>query len=113
MILSTMAAPDWSRLFSAIPAAATAIALATALAPLAGSQPMVTNNGGYYSITFTDAQKEHLTAWILSQLNKEPGPVRVDLNQIALQVIARKYWPYMLGLVLAGAAAAYYLGKAR
>jgi hypothetical protein len=108
-----LAGIDWKRIFSAIPAAATANALAAALAPIAGSRPQVTNYGTYHTITFDDAQKERLTAWIIGQLDKEPGPVRVDLNQIALQVIARKYWVYLGGIFLLGAIGAYYLGKAK
>lgn len=108
-----LAGLDWQKIFSSIPAPATALGLATALAPIAGSRPTVTNFGNYYEISFDDMQKERLTAWIIGQLNKEPGPVRMDINQIALQVIARQYWLYIAGLIVLGAGAAYLLGKAK
>lgn len=93
---------DWNTLFQAIPARATAAALAAALAPIAGSVPTVTNYADYSAITFSPDQEERLSAWILTQLRKEPGPVRIDASGVAVRVLLRQYWPYMVGLAGAG-----------
>lgn len=98
-----MAGVDWSALFSAIPAAATANAIALAWAPIVGSPPAVVNRGGYYEVVFTPDQEDRAAAWIRTQLNREPGPVRMELSGIAVKVIARQYWPYVVGVAAAGA----------
>lgn len=98
----TLAGIDWKATFQGIPAYATANALALAVSPITGSVPRVVNYGSYYEIEFTPAQEERLSAWILLQLNKEPGPVRVDVDGVALRVVTRKYWPYIAGAVGAG-----------
>jgi len=99
----TMAGIDWGSVFSAIPSAATAAGLAVAIAPIAGSVPATVNRGSYWEIIFNEAQQERISAWILRQLNREPGPVRMDLGPIAWTVVARKYWPYVAGAVALGA----------
>jgi hypothetical protein len=108
-----LAGIDWGSVFGSIPAAATARGLALALAPIAGGSPVVSDHGGYSSLTFTAAQEERLAAWILTQLRREPGPVRVDASGIALRVIMRQYWPYMLGIAAAGALVAYAVRKGK
>jgi len=108
-----MASPNWREIFSAIPAKATATALRLALIPIAGGAPVLTDHGDYFSISFTPDQESRVSAWILSQLNKEPGPVRIETGAIALNVLTRKYWPYGLGLVLAGAGLGYFLSTGK
>lgn len=98
---------DWGSVFGGLPATATAQGLAAAFMPITGSKPAVTNYGDYAEITFTPDQEERLAAWILMQLNKEPGPVRVDLGGVALKVVTRKYWPYAVGILGLGLAAGY------
>ena len=68
--------------------------LGSGFIPIAGSKPNVTIHGDYSEITFTPDQEERVSAWILTQLNHEPGPVRVDASGVAMKVISRKYWPY-------------------
>ena len=106
-----LAGLDWKQVFQSIPAGATARALSLALAPIAGSAPAVTDYGEYYSLSFTPEQEERVSAWLLTQLRREPGPVRVEASGIAIRVILRQYWPYMLGLVAAGALAAHVMKK--
>ncbi len=105
--MSSLAGIDWGSVFSGIPAAATASAIALAWAPIVGSSPQVINRGGYYDVVFTPEQEDRAAAWIITQLDKEPGPVRVNAGGIATKVLTRHYWPYILGLVLVGAAAGY------
>jgi hypothetical protein len=69
--------------------------------------PAVINHGDYSEVVFTPEQEERLSEWILTQLRKEPGPVRVDAGALALKVMARQYWPWMVGLVVAGAVVGY------
>jgi len=108
-----LAGVDWKSIFQSIPAAATARALQVALTPIAGSAPIFTNYGDYCSLSFTPEQEERVSEWILMQLKKEPGPVRVDTAGIALKVIFRQYWPYMLGLAALGAFVGYSMRKGR
>lgn len=104
-------AGELAGVFSGIPAAATAQALALALTPIAGSRPEVVTHSDYSEVIFTPQQESQVSAWILTQLRKEPGPVRIDTGRIAMQVITRQYWPYMLALALAGAALGYMVTK--
>jgi hypothetical protein len=94
---------DIRSLFQAIPAKATAIAIAAALSPIVGSFPEVINFGEYHAIRFNEEQADRLTEWILMQLRKEPGPVRVESGSIALRVVTRQYWPWFLGTFMLGA----------
>ncbi len=90
-----------------LPAAATAYGLSAALSPIAGSSPMVSDMGGYFDVTFTPDQEDRIAEWIRAQLNKEPGAVRVDAGGIALKVLIRQYWPWIVGAVALGAAVGY------
>lgn len=112
-IKSLISGVDWGSVFAGIPAAATAQGLAMAFIPIAGSKPNVVTYSEYSEITFTPQQEERVAAWILMQLNKEPGPVRVDAGGIALRVVTRKYWPYALGILALGAAGGYALRGGR
>ncbi len=97
--------------FAAIPAGTTARGLALALAPITGTVPAVVSHGDYSEITFTPEQEERLSAWILTQLRREPGPVRIQSGGVALKVIMREYWPWMVGFVAVGAAVGYMASK--
>ncbi len=102
---------NWTDAFRGINGALTATALATALSPIAGSMPTVTGHGDYYEITFDQVQEDRVAEWIKSQLNKEPGPVRVDAGGVATKVIFRQYWPWIVGIAGIGAVLGYYGGK--
>lgn len=108
-----LAGVDWSAIFSRIPAAATANAIALAWAPILGSSPAVLNRGGYFEIVFTPEQEDRAAAWIVSQLDREPGPVRMNAGGIATKVITRQYWPYILGVAALGGAIGYIASGAR
>lgn len=84
-------------IFGALVPTATAEGIAGALTPIIG-RPVVNHYGQYSEIKFTPNQETVLTEWILSQLRKEPGAVRVDAGGVALKVLARQYWPWVLGL---------------
>lgn len=100
-----------SDLFASLQPAATAQALAVALAPIAGGKPAVVNYGDYAVLEFTPEQEDRISAWIITQLKREPGPVRVESGGIALKVLTRQYWPWAVGLALAGAAFGYAAGR--
>lgn len=106
---SQLAGLDWSAIFSAIPSAATATAIAAAWSPIVGGMPAVINRGDHYEVAFTMDQEDRASAWIISQLNKEPGPVQMDLSGVAIKVITRQYWPWVLGVAGLGFAAGYLL----
>lgn len=106
-----LAGVDWKSIFQSIPAGATAQALRLALTPIVGGSPTLINNGEYFTISFSPEQEERLSAWILTQLNKEPGPVRIETGGIALRVISRQYWPYALGFAALGGLAVYLATK--
>lgn len=101
----------WTDAFKSLPAAATATALAAGLSPIAGSMPSVVSRGDYFDIVFDATQEERVSEWILAQLNREPGPVRMELGGVALKVITRKYWPWFAGAVALGAVLGYYGGR--
>lgn len=94
-------------LFAAIPAQATALAIAAAWRPIVGSMPTVENRGDYWAVVFDLEQEDRAAAWILSQLNREPGPVRMELGGVARKVITRQYWAWALGLVAVGGLVGY------
>lgn len=98
-------------LFSGLAPAATAQGLAAALTPIAGSKPQVNIFGDYAEIVFSPEQEDRITEWILTQLRREPGPVRMDAAGIATKVLARQYWPYVLGVSAAGFALGYLVTK--
>lgn len=105
--MTVLAGVDWKALFQNIPAAATAQAIALAWTPIVGGRPAVIPFDDHYEIQFTPDQEDRAAAWIESQLNSEPGPVRMNLGGVATKVIARQYWPYILGIAGAGALVGY------
>lgn len=108
-----LAGVDWRAFFSAIPAAATARAIALAWSPIVGGSPDVVNHGDYYEVVFTPEQEDRAAAWIVSQLDREPGPVRMSLGGVATKVITREYWPYILGVAAVGGLVGYSLRRGR
>jgi hypothetical protein len=106
-----MAGLDWRALFSGIPAAATAQAIAIAWAPITGTAPAVVSHGDYWEVVFNPEQEDRAAAWIVSQLDRDPGPVRIEAGGIATKVITRKYWPYVLGIAGAGVVLGIMMGK--
>jgi hypothetical protein len=103
----TLSGVDWKSVFASIPGFATAQAMALAWAPITGTPPAVINRGDYYELAFNPDQEDRAAAWIVSQLNREPGNVRVNAGGIATKVITRQYWPYILGIAAAGAIIGY------
>jgi hypothetical protein len=105
--MNALAGVDWKSIFQNIPAAATAQAIALAWTPIIGSRPAVIPFDDHYEIQFTPDQEDRASAWIESQLSAEPGPVRMNIGGIATKVIARQYWPWILGVAAAGALVGY------
>lgn len=104
---SELAGVNWKAAFAAIPGFATANAIALAWTPITGRPPAVINRGEYYDVVFDPEQEDRAAAWIVDQLNREPGAVRVEAAGIAQKVVMRQYWPYMLGLAAVGALLGY------
>lgn len=104
-----MAGIDWRAAFGPISGFAAANAIALAWTPITGAPPAVINRGDYYEIAFNPEQEDRAAAWIVSQLSREPGPVRMESGGIATKVITRQYWPYILGIAAAGAFLGYSL----
>jgi len=100
-------AVDLREVFAAIPAQATALAIAAAWRPIVGSMPTVTGHDGYWSVSFSPEQEDAAAQWLMTQLNREPGPVRVNMSGIATKVVTRKYWPWVLAVAATGAALGY------
>lgn len=98
---------DWRAILAGISPYATATGLATALSPIVGGMPRVLNNGDYSTIQFSQEQEERLADWIVSLLDREPGPVRIESGPVAVKVVLRKYWPWLTGLAGAG----FFLGR--
>ncbi len=96
-------------MFAAIPAQATALAIAAAWRPIVGSMPTVENRGDHWAVVFSVEQEDAASAWILQQLNREPGPVRMEIGGVARKVLARQYWGWALGAVVIGGLAGYAL----
>jgi hypothetical protein len=111
--VNQLAGIDWRALFAQIPAGATARAISLAWAPIIGSAPEVIDQGDHFQIIFSPEQEERAAAWIITQLNREPGPVRMETGGIAARVIGRQYWPYIAGVAAAGALLGYYFGGRR
>lgn len=100
-------AVDLRAVFAAIPAQATALAIATAWRPIVGSMPQVAGHDDYWEVLFTPEQEDRAAEWLLTQLNREPGPVRVNMSGIATKVVTRQYWPWVLAVAATGAALGY------
>lgn len=100
-------AVDLRAVFAAIPAQATALAIAAAWRPIVGSMPQVAGHGDYWEVLFTPEQEDAAAQWLLMQLNREPGPVRVEMGGIAAKVVTRKYWPWVLAVAATGAVLGY------
>lgn len=98
---------DFRDIFRSLKPAATAAALAIAVTPIVGGVVQTVNRGEYYEIIFNPEQEDRLAEWIRSQLNREPGAVRISSGGVALKVIARQYWPWMLGIAALGGAVAW------
>lgn len=109
--MNHLAGIDWRAAFAAIPAAATAQAIALAWSPIVGGAPTVERHGDAYKIIFSPEQEDRAAAWIVAQLNREPGPVQMESGGIAVKVLTRKYWPYVLGVAAAGAFLGYTMGR--
>lgn len=109
-----MSGINWGEVFSAIPSGATARAMALALTPITGTAPAVVPRDGFYEIQFSAEQEGRLVEWLLIQLRREPGEIRVPAAaSIALKVLARQYWPGILAVVGVGAVVGYTLKRGR
>lgn len=88
-----------------IPAVLQAQAAALAAKEVIGMDraPTVLNYGTYAAIELDAEQEDQIARFIIRQLDREPGQVRINLAGVALKVLARKYWPHLAGLVGAGA----------
>lgn len=100
---------DVSAILGRIPTNVQAASMATAISMITGSTPSVVNRGDYHEIILDGEQEDAFSQWVLSQLNKEPGAVRVDLSGVTRKVVVRQWWPQMAGLVAAGALVGYLL----
>lgn len=100
---------DLSTLLSRIPDSVKAASMATAVSSITGTTPNVVNRGGYYEVVLDGEQEDVFSEWVIDQLNKEPGPVRVDLSGVTRKVVFRQWWPQMAGLVFAGAVLGFLL----
>jgi hypothetical protein len=113
--MNYMAGIDWRSVFQGIPALATANAIAMAWAPITGHPPAVVREGVGYAVIFDEDQEERAAQWIRMQLRHgvgsdgEPNRLVVRMDGIARKVIFREYWPYMAGMLLAGAVVGYSL----
>lgn len=89
---------------------AQATALSIALAPIAGNRSIpISRNGDEYILVPDRGQVDLISQWIIRQLKKEPGNVRVDVSDIWPKVVFRMWWPYILGIGATGAIAGYLL----
>jgi pyocin large subunit-like protein len=95
-----------TEILNGLPPVLIAQAAAAAAKPIFGfdEMPHVQNYGDYSEIVLTPAQQDQVAAFIIRQLDAEPGAVRVDLSGVMTRVLSRKYWAYGLGAVAAGAA---------
>jgi len=98
---------DLSGILSSIPGSVQAASMATAISSVTGSTPIVHNRGDYYEIILDGEQEDRLSNWILAQMNKEPGQVRVNLSGVATKVVFREYWPQMAAILAAGLVVGY------
>lgn len=82
-------------------------AMLVAAAAITGESPQAINRGEYVEIIFTPKQKELMQSWIVDNLLKKPGDVRIDYYGIALPPIIKVYGK----IALLALVAAYVLGK--
>lgn len=97
-----------SRIFGAVSNTAAAEATAVAMSYYLGTKPTVTTYPDYAEITLSPAQEAAAADFLIRQLKKEPGPVRINLGTVFVQVLFRQYWLYILGVFGGGVA----LGRA-
>lgn len=77
---------------------AQAAAIAARPALSLSKAPTVVNYGDYAVIELDQVDQEQIAAFILRQLDGEPGAVRVQgLGGVVLRVLARKYWGHLAG----------------
>lgn len=82
------------------------------ISQITGEAPIIERYGDYNNIVLTNEQELKLQEFLLSQLNKEPGPVRLDMGGIVLPVVIKKYWPWAVGAVAVGGVLGVLIGKA-
>jgi len=80
---------------------------AAALQALTGIAPAVDYQDTYTRIYYDPAGQVAARAWVESQLNGPPGPVRVDLLPVVLPSVLKRIALPLLGIV----AVSYLLGK--
>lgn len=91
-----------TEIFDAVLPSAGAQAVSVGISAVTGSRPEVVTYVDHSEVVLTPEQEDLLAQWIVAQLNKEPGAVRVDLSGVATKVLWRKYWPWLLGSVAGG-----------
>lgn len=77
-----------------------------------GSGPQVTRYPDYTQITLTPPQIEAAQSYLEDLLDAEPGPIRVNVSEVVLPVVVRRYGPMVAMGAAVVVAVGFMLGRA-
>lgn len=77
---------------------------------LTGENPVITDMGDYYQVSWTDAQREKIQGWIQDGVtpgSSPSGEIRFEILPLVLPPIVRVYSRYVIGAIVA----LFFLGR--
>lgn len=80
---------------------------------LTGEAPTIERYVDHNKIILTASQKATAQQFLMDSLNKEPGPIRLEIAEILVPVVIKKYWPIAAAVAGTGAILGFLLGKRR
>lgn len=73
-------------------------ALAVYILYKTGRYPTIERHEGYNQIILDSDQIEQAKEYLTELMESGPGEVRIEVNNIILPVLFKKYWPWLIGV---------------
>ena len=86
---------------------ARALAIRKGIRKLTGAEPEMDLQEDHVRIYFAPDELRVAQAWFKKNMNKDPGPIRMEVGPVVTPYFLKRYLPYALGAL----AFAWYLGK--